>query len=582
MGTKMPVHNAEIADIFNKYADLLEIDGANEFRVRAYRTAARTISDQSQNIADMVREGRDLTELSGIGKDLASKIEIIVKTKKLPELDELKKTVPSELIAIMDVAGLGPKRAKQLYRELGISSIEELETAAREGRIKELYGFGEKTEKTILEDIERKGEARGQKKRLKLAAVEAPAEQLVSYLRKGKGVKEAIVAGSYRRRMETVGDLDILVTNTQDSDVMQRFIEYEDVKKVISKGPTRSTVQLRFGLQVDLRAVAEESYGAALHYFTGSKAHNIAVRQMGVKRGLKINEYGVFKGEKRVAGRTEEEVYRQVGLPYIEPELREMRGEIEAAQENRLPKLLELSNIRGDFHSHTKATEGHNSIEEMVEAARKKGYEYLAIADHSKRLSMTHGLDEKRLSEQIEEIDALNEKIKNFRILKSLEIDILEDGSLDLKNDVLKKLDLLICSIHAKFNLSQKKQTDRVIRALNSSPVFTVLGHPTGRLIGEREPYEIDIERVMKEARQLDCALELNAQPERLDINDIYCKMAKDMGVIVVISTDAHSVNELDFMRYGVYEARRGWLEAGDVLNSRNFRALEKLLDSKR
>jgi DNA polymerase (family 10) len=574
----MPVHNPEIAETFNKYADLLEIDGANQFRVRAYRTAGRTILDLSQNLYDMVKEGKDLSELPGIGKDLANKIIEMVRTGRLSQMEELKKTVPIELLDMMDIADLGPKRIARLHQELGISTIKELEASAREKKIRELPGYGEKIEQAILDDITRKGEARGSKERLKLSAVESATESLLSYLRKTKGVKKVTAAGSYRRRMETVGDVDILVTHTGDSDVMERFVKYEDVDRIIAKGETKSTVVLRFGLQVDLRAVAGESYGAALHYFTGSKAHNIAIRQMGVKKNLKINEYGVFKGEKRIAGRTEEEVYEQVGLPYIEPELREQRGEIEAAREGRLPRLIEIRKIRGDLHSHTNNTEGHNSIEEMAEAAKKKGYEYLAITDHSKRLSMTHGLDEKRLEEQIEEIDKLNRKLKDFTLLKGIEVDILEDGSLDLDNSILKKLDLLVLSVHHKFNLSQKKQTERIIRAIESSPVFTILGHPTGRIIGEREPYDVNMEQLMKVARDRNCALELNAQPERLDLNDIYCKMAKDMGVMIVISTDAHSTAELNLMRFGIYQARRGWLESDNVLNSRNGKELQELL----
>ncbi len=574
----MPVHNPEIAETFNKYADLLEIDGANQFRVRAYRTAGRTILDLSQNLYDMVKEGKDLSELPGIGKDLANKIIEMVRTGRLSQMEELKKTVPIELLDMMDIADLGPKRIARLHQELGISTIKELEASAREKKIRELPGYGEKIEQAILDDITRKGKARGSKERLKLSAVESATESLLSYLRKIKGVKKVTAAGSYRRRMETVGDVDILVTHTGDSDVMERFVKYEDVDRIIAKGETKSTVVLRFGLQVDLRAVSGESYGAALHYFTGSKAHNIAIRQMGVKKNLKINEYGVFKGKKRIAGKTEEEVYEQVGLPYIEPELREQRGEIEAAREGRLPRLIEIRKIRGDLHSHTNNTEGRNSIEEMAEAAQKKGYEYLAITDHSKRLSMTHGLDEKRLEEQIEEIDRLNRKLKDFTLLKGIEVDILEDGSLDLNNSVLKKLDLLVCSVHHKFNLSQKKQTERIIRAIESSPVFTILGHPTGRIIGEREPYDVNMEQLMKVARDRNCALELNAQPERLDLNDIYCKMAKDMGVMIVISTDAHSTAGLDLMRFGIYQARRGWLESNNVLNSRNGKELQELL----
>jgi DNA polymerase (family 10) len=573
----MPVHNTEIADIFDKYADLLEISGANQYRIRAYRTAVRNISNLSQNISDMVKEGEDLSKLPGIGKDLSVKIENIVKTGKLAQLEELKKELPAGLIDITKIAGLGPKRTGALYHELGISSIDELGKAAKEGKIKDLPGFAVKTEQAILAEIERKAGA-GAEKRLKLSVAQEIASPLLAYLKRVKGVKRVEIAGSYRRGKETVGDLDILVTRSEGSEIMERFTEYEDVDRIVSKGSTRSTVVLRPGLQVDLRAVPETSYGAALLYFTGSKAHNVAIRKMSVKKGLKINEYGVFKGKKRIAGKTEEEVYRQVELPFIEPELRENRGEIEAAQKGRLPELVVLKDIRGDLHAHTTATEGHDSLEDMANAAKEKGYEYLAITDHSKRLSMTHGLDEKRLGEQIKEIDRLNQKMKNFSVLKGIEVDILEDGSLDLSNDILKELDLLVCSIHHKFNLSQDKQTERIIRAINNSPTFTILGHPTGRLIGGREPYDIDMEKVMKTAKERGCVLELNAQPERLDLTDIHCKMAKDTGVMVAISTDAHSVNSLELMKFGILQARRGWLEADDVLNTRHLVELKKML----
>jgi DNA polymerase (family 10) len=573
----VPIHNAEIAQIFNDYADLLEIQGANQFRVRAYRTAARNIADLSQGLADMVARGEDLTELPGIGKDLAEKIADIVSNGRLPQLEELGKELPAGLLDLTRLAGLGSKRIGALYRELGIASLEQLEAAAREQRIRGLPGFGAKTEQAILAEIERKGGLRAEK-RFKLSDAQRLARPLLDYLRKARGVKRVEAAGSYRRRKETVGDLDILVTSSPDSEVMERLAEYEDVARVTSKGSTRSTVVLRFGLQVDVRAVPEEDYGAALLYFTGSKAHSVALRKMGVSKGLKINEYGVFRGEKRVAGSTEEEVYAQVGLPYIEPELREDRGEIEAARRGELPELVKPEDIRGDLHAHTSATEGRASLEEMARAAREKGYEYLAITDHSKRLSMTHGLDEKRLAEQIRQIDRLNGKSDGFVILKGIEVDIMEDGSLDLADDILNELDLLVCSVHHKFNLTRDKQTERIIRAISRSPTFTILGHPTGRLIDQREPYDIDIEKVMKEAKECGCALEVNAQPERLDLDDVHGKMARDMGVMVAISTDAHSVNDLDLMPFGVYQARRGWLGPGDVLNARGWEELRKLL----
>ncbi len=573
----MPVHNSEIADIFNEMADLLEIEEANQFRVRAYRNAARTISGLPQSIADMVKQGENLSALPGIGKDLAGKISKIVETGTLPQLEDLRQDIPEELTELTRLAGLGPKRVKILYKDMGVSSIEQLKEAAENNRISKLPGFGAKTEGKILEAIKRRGAVIGGEKRLKLPTAEEMAVPLLEYLRKGKGVKTVDIAGSYRRKMETVGDLDILAICEKGSDAMDRFVNYEDIAEVVSQGNTRSTVILRTGLQVDLRVIPQVSYGAALHYFTGSKAHNIAVRKMGVKKGLKINEYGVFKGSKRIAGRTEQEVYKTVGLPYIEPELRENRGEIEAARKKQQADLITLEDIQGDLHVHTSATEGHNSLEEMAKAAVKKGYKYIAITDHSKHLAMTKGLDEKRLAQQIKEIDQLNKKLKEIAVLKGIEVDILEDGSLDLSDEILKELDLVVGSVHHKFDLPQDKQTDRILRAI-SNPYFTILAHPTGRLINEREPYDINMEKIMRAAVDKGIILELNSQPERLDLTDIHCKMAKERGVMLAISTDAHSIGNLEFMRYGVYQARRGWLEAKDVVNTRSYNDLKKIL----
>jgi len=572
----MPVHNADIADLFNQVADLLEILGENLFRIRAYRNAARTVGGLSQSVAAMVEEGKDLTELSGIGKDLAGKIQEIVKTGTLSQLQELEDRIPPQLSRLMKIPGLGPKRVKTLYDKLAISSLEDLKKAAEEGKIKKLAGFGDKTEKMILDEIGReKKEAR-----IKLSVAEEVAEAIVSHLKKVEGTKEVIVAGSYRRKKETVADLDVLATCKKGSKVMDAFVNYDTVGKVIAKGDTRSTVILRSGVQMDLRVVPEESYGAALHYFTGSKAHNIVIRTLGVKKGLKINEYGVFKGKKRIAGKTEEEVYDQVDLPFIEPELREDRGEIEAAQKGKLPKLVLLEDIQGDLHAHTKATDGRHSLEQMVEAARDRGYKYLAITDHSKRLSMTHGFDEERLAQRNEEIDRLNAKLEGFVVLKSIEVDILTDGSLDLPDSILKELDLTVCSVHSKFNLPREKQMERIIRAMDN-PYFNVFAHPSGRLINEREPYDINIETLMKAAKDRGCIMEVNAHPDRLDLTDSDCKLAKEMGVKIVISTDAHSKADLDLMRFGVWQARRGWLEKEDVLNTRNLDELRKFFKRK-
>ncbi|MDJ0955891.1 MAG: DNA polymerase/3'-5' exonuclease PolX [Arenicellales bacterium] len=569
----MPVSNVNIARLFNRLADLLEIDGANPFRVRAYRNAAQTIRSHSRSMGEMVAQEEDLSELPGIGKEIAAKIKTIVEHGRLPQLERIETRVPAELSDMMQIEGLGPKRVKVLYRDLKIRSIEDLRRAAQTHRIRDLPGFGEKTEKTILRRVQT---WTGQAPRTLLAEAEDIAEPMLRYLKDCKGVKRVIIAGSYRRRKETIGDLDILATAKTGSDVVQRFTRYEDVGEVVSSGKTRSTVHLKSGLQVDLRVVPDASYGAALHYFTGSKSHNIALRTMAQKRKMKINEYGVYKSNKKIAGRTETDIYKLFGLAYIDPELRENRGEIEAARDKRLPKLVSVKDIRGDLHMHTTATDGRNSLRDMAEAAAQRGYEYIAITDHSRHLTVANGLDAKRLMKQVEAIDRLNGELRNITILTAIELDILERGTLDLPDSVLKELDLTICSIHSSFRLSRKKQTERVLRAMDN-PYFNIFAHPTGRLINKREAYDIDLERVVAGAKERGCYLEVNAEPERLDLNDDACRMAKHMGVKVAISTDAHSVSSLDHMRFGVDQARRGWLEASDVINTRPLNTLRRL-----
>jgi DNA polymerase (family 10) len=570
----MPVHNAEIAGLFNRLADLLEIEDANPFRIRAYRNAARTIAGLAQNVAGLVKSGKDLSELPGIGEAIAEKIRTIVATGRLPQLEEVEARTPEALSELMKIEGLGPKRVKTLYKQLDIRNPEDLERAARSGKIRELAGFGKKTEELILQRVRR---FHGEVQRMRLPDAEDIAEPLIAYLRRTPGIKAITVAGSFRRRLETVGDLDILVTAIKDSPVMDRFVAYDEVAGVVSRGKTRSTVILRSGLHVDLRVVAQVSYGAALCYFTGSRAHNIALRKMGVSKGYKLNEYGLFKGERRVGGRSEQEVYDKLGLAWIEPELRENRGEIELARKGRLPKLISRDDIRGDLHSHTSATDGHNSLREMAEAARARGYEYLAITDHSRRVSVAHGLNGKQLLEEIRKIDRLNTKLDGIVILKSCEVDILDDGSLDLPDSVLRELDLTVCAVHYNFSRPEKQQTERIIRAMDN-PCFNILAHPTGRLINQREPYDVDLQAVMIAARERGCFLEVNAQPARLDLTDTYCKLARDLGLKVAISTDAHGTDQLDFIRFGIDQARRGWLSAGDVLNTRPLDELRKLL----
>ncbi len=570
----MPVTNSDIAEVLNRIAELLELEGANPFRIRAYRNAARTVTGLSRSIGSMLTEGADLSELPGIGKDLAAKITEISETGHLRFLDEIEGRTPPGLAKLLGVPGLGPKRVQALYTALGVDDLDKLAAAAKAGKLRRLPGFGAKSEEKILRGLKTRG---AEEHRMAWSRAEEVALPLVDYLTAVRGVKQVTVAGSYRRHRETVGDLDILATAAEGAPVIERFVAYEDVAEVVSQGATRSTVVLRNGLQVDLRVVRAASYGAALHYFTGSKAHNIAVRKMGVAKGLKINEYGVFKGEKRIAGRSEKEVYAQVGLPYIEPELRENQGEIEAARRKGLPKLVRLEDIKGDLHTHSKASDGHASIAEMAEAAKSRGYTYFAVSDHSKKVTIAHGLDAKRLARQVDQIDRLNDELKGIRVLKSVEVDILEDGRLDLPDSILERLDLRVCAVHSKFDLPRDKQTERIIRAMDN-PLFNVLAHPTGRLIGSRAACEIDMERVMKAAQERGCILEVNAQPERLDLTDLHCRMAKDLGVKVVISTDAHSTGDLGLLRFGISQARRGWLEAEDVINTRSWREVAKLL----
>jgi len=570
----MPIHNADIAADFDELADLLEIEGANPFRIRAYRNAARTLRDLPSDVTAMLERGEDLTELPGIGKDLAAKIKEIIETGTAAMLEEHRKTVPATLTELLKIPGIGPKRVKALYHDLGIRTLDQLQKAAEEGRVRSLRGFGEKTERYILNQLKART---GEEKRFKLAIATQYAEALIAYLKESRGVKQVVAAGSYRRAKETIGDLDILVTAAPGSAVMDRFVSYPEVEEVLAQGATKASLRLACKLQVDVRVVPKESYGAALQYFTGSKAHNVALRQMAQQQGLKINEYGVFKGDQSVAGATEESVYASVGLPWIPPELRENRGEFDAALAGRLPALVEVADLKGDLHAHTKATDGQNSIKEMAEAARDRGLEYLAITDHSRRLTMAKGLDTDRLFEQLEEIDRLNASSIGITLLKGIEVDILEDGSLDLPDDDLSRLDLVVGAVHSHFRLSREKQTERILRAMDH-PYFTILAHPTGRLIDERAPYDVDMPRVIRHARERGCFLEVNAHPIRLDLTDTDCQMAKEAGVMVSINSDAHSTLDFGNLRYGVGQARRGWMGKYDVLNTRPLPSLRPLL----
>lgn len=573
----MPLHNAEIASIFLEIADLLEIQGQNPFRIRAYRNAARSVGEFGKSVAAMIEQNEDLKAIPGIGDDLASKMREIAASGKCDLLERLHHEMPVAITELLQVQGLGPKRVRAIHDALHVQTIDALYRAAKEGRIRALPGFGEKTEAHIVETIEAHLH---KSRRFKLALAEQYAQPLMAYLSATPGAGEVVAAGSFRRRAATVGDLDILVAAHDAavaSAVMRRFVRYDEVAEVLALGETRASVTLRNGMQVDLRVVAPASFGSALVYFTGSKAHNIAMRRIAQARGLKINEYGVFRKDERIAGETEESVYDAIGLPWIPAQLRENRGELQAAGAHRLPALVERGDLRGDLHVHTSASDGRDSVFDMALAARERGLSYLAITDHSPRVAVAHGLDAKRLAKQIEEIDRVNRRLDGITLLKGIEVDILEDGSLDLPDAILMRLDVVVVAVHSHFDLPRAQQTERVLRALEH-PCCSILAHPTGRLIEERAPCDIDLVRVIRKARERGCHLELNAHPERLDLADTYCQMAKAEGVLVSIDSDAHGRLDFDNLRYGIDEARRGWLEKRDVLNTRTLDELRPLI----
>jgi len=563
--------NREIARIFNEIADLLEIKGDNPFRIRAYRRAAQNIEGLSKSVEEIPKE--EILKVPGIGQDLAGKIQEYIKTGKMQAHEELKHEIPEGLLTLLSVPGLGPKTSKLLYEKLKIKGIEDLERLASEHKLSGLPGIKEKTEENILKGIEML--KRG-KERQPIGRVLPIANDILEHLRRKAPVSKIDLAGSLRRWKDTIKDIDILATSDNPKEVMKVFVHLPHVKDVLMHGPTKSTVIIHEDLQVDLRVVEKESYGAALAYFTGSKAHNIRLREMAMKKGLKINEYGIFreKDEKKIGGEKEEDIYKILGLPYIPPELREDQGEIEAAQEGRLPRLIALEDIKGDLHVHSKWSDGSHTFEQLVEAAKEYGYSYIAITDHSKGLGIARGLTGERLLEQKKEINAVNKKLKGFRILHGVEVDIRSDGSLDISDEVLKELDIVVASIHSGFKQPRKQLTYRLVSAMKN-PYVSIIAHPTGRLIGERDAYDVDMDEILTIAKKTGTAIEINAYPLRLDINDTYAKRAKEMGIPIVIATDTHVTNQFDYMRYGVSIARRGWLEKDDVLNTL---AVDKLL----
>lgn len=571
MQRSIPAHNADIAAVFDEIADLLELGDDNPFRIRAYRNAARIVGELRLDVGQHLAAGEALPKIPGIGSELCARIAEIAATGTCGLLEQLRARFPRGITELLRLPGLGPKRVSTLNERLHVASLQQLRRAAAAGRLHELPGFGEKTEQRLMEAVDaRLSKAR----RFKLAVATQYAEPFARYL-------GAFVAGSYRRMKETVGDLDFLASSEEPGQLIERFVHYPEVARVLARGTTKATVVLASGIQCDLRVVPAESFGAALHYFTGSKAHNIAIRKLGVAHGLKINEYGVFRGRKRIAGDTEESVYATVGLPYITPELREDQGEIQAAMAGKLPRLVSLEDLAGDLHVHTRATDGRASLDDMVRAARAAGLGYIAITDHSRRVTMAHGLDPQRLARQGVEIDAINATYRGIRVLKGIEVDILEDGSLDLPDKALATLDVVIAAVHGKFDLSRARQTGRILAAMDN-PNVHILAHPTGRLLEERAPYDVDMLAIVRKARERGIALELNAHPDRLDLHDVHCRMAKDEGVLVAISTDAHATDGFAALRYGVGQARRGWLTRADVLNTRPVADVQRWLGARR
>jgi DNA polymerase (family 10) len=557
------MQNQDIANIFHEIADILEMQDENRFRIRSYRNAAIAIENLSEDIDDIYKKGA-LKDVSSVGVSIAEKIEELIKTGKCGFHQELLAKIPHGVVDIMRVPGMGPKHAMLVYKELGVNNINRLRRAAEAGKLEALPRFGKKLEEKILKGIEQLSASEG---KFKLITAYSYAESIVRQLSRVKAVQKIELAGSVRRKKELVGDIDIRVISEEPQKVMDAFVKIDGIKEVLAKGKTKSSAVLNCGLQVDVRVLEDKSFGAALYYFTGSKEHNVAVRDMAKHMGLKVNEYGIFRGEKNIASRAEEDIFKALGLSYIEPELRENSGEIQAAKKNELPYLLEEKDLKGDFHSHTNESDGKNTIQEMAEAAINKGYGYLALTDHSKAVTVAHGKDEKELLKHFERIDKVNKTLKGFRVLKGVEVDIKSDGTLDLEDWFLKECDVVIAAVHSKFTLPKDEMTQRIVKAIQNKNV-DIVAHLTGRLLKEREPYALDVEEILKAAKEFNVAMELNSYPDRLDLNDVHCKLAKDMGVKIAVGTDSHSAIQLDNARWGIYTARRGWLEKADVLNT--------------
>jgi DNA polymerase (family 10) len=563
--------NKELADLFEKMADILEFKNENPFKISAYRRASRVLGDLTQDIKEIAESG-ELKKVPGIGEGMAQKIEEYLQTGRISKYEEIKKGVSDELIAMMEIPGMGPKTLSLIHKERKINNLSDLEKAIEDGSLINLPGMGEKKAENIKRGIDLLRQSKG---RMNLGVAFPLAKRIVESLREKTGSKKIEWAGSLRRMRENIGDIDILATGPNHEKIVHAFTHLPEVKEVLASGETKASVIVEGGVQIDIRVVEEDSYGAALQYFTGSKGHNIHLRGIAKAKGIKINEYGVFKGEKKIGGKEEKDVYQVLGMDWIEPELREDRGEIEAAQKGKLPTLIQEPEIKGDLHVHTKWSDGTSSIEEIAKAAQKRGYQYVAICDHSKSLRIAHGLDETRVLKQIEEIDRINEKLKGFQILKGTEVDILTDGKIDHPDKVLGRLDFVVAAVHSGFKQEKEKMTKRIVRALEN-PFVHCLAHPSGRLLGARAPYEVDIDEVMKAAKKYGKVLEINATLERLDLDDIHCMKAKEMGIKVAIGTDSHHPDQLWMISLGVAVARRGWLETQDLLNTLSLKEILK------
>lgn len=566
--------NLQIAKILNEIADILEMQDV-EFKPRAYRKAARTVESLSKPIEEVYEENK-LEELSGVGKSIAEKIAEIIETGKSQYLENLKKQMPADVEALTSIEGMGPKSVKKLYEKLKIKTLDDLARAAEQHEIREIKGFGPKTEKNILEHLEL---ARRGKERILLGFALPIANEIKEWLKKEESVSQIEVTGSLRRMKETIGDIDILVSSTKPKKVADFFVAIENIREVLGKGVTKSSVILKNNIRVDLRIVKENAFGSALMYFTGSKDHNIELRKIAINKSYKLNEYGLFKKNRQIAGKTEAEVYGKLGMDWIAPELRENRGEIEAAQKHKLPKLLEYDAIKGDLQVHTKWTDGENTIEEMAEAAKALGYSCICITDHYNKMVIAGGLNDKQIRQEMTEIERINEELEDIRVLKGAEVDIDADGSLQAKESVLKELDIVIASVHSNFNQSKNEMTKRLITAMESGYV-NILGHPTGRKIKTKKSYLIDMEKLFEASKQTDTFLEINAFPERLDLDDFHAQAAKEAGCKLVIDTDAHNKEHLKYMQLGIAVARRGWLEKEDVVNTLPLKDLIKILKS--